>query len=106
MWRRRASGGGRISRALVRPAGIHRPKPGTSTNMVRTRGRSCRGTRLLGRVSHGHWKITTFVAGLRCGEIAAPFVIDRPMNSAIFLTYVRQCLVPALGRATSSSWTI
>ena len=69
---------------------------GTSTNMVRTRGRSRRGTRLVGRVPHGHWKITTFLAGLRCGEIAAPFVIDRPMNSAIFLTYVRQCLVPAL----------
>ena len=69
---------------------------GTSTNMVRARGRSRRGTRLVGRVPHGHWKITTFLAGLRCGEIAAPFVIDRPMNSAIFLTYVRQCLVPAL----------
>ena len=69
---------------------------GTSTNMVRSRGRSRRGTRLLGRVPHGHWKITTFVAGLRRGEIAAPFVIDRPMNSAIFLTYVTKCLVPAL----------
>ena len=69
---------------------------GTSTNMVRSRGRSRRGTRLLGRVPHGHWKITTFVAGRRRGEIAAPFVIDRPMNSAIFLTYVTKCLVPAL----------
>lgn len=69
---------------------------GTSTNMVRTRGRSRRGTRLLGRVPHGHWKITTFVAGLRCDQIAAPFVIDRPMNSVIFLTYVTQCLVPTL----------
>jgi transposase len=69
---------------------------GTSTTMARTRGRSRRGTRLVGRVPHGHWKITTFVAGLRCGEIAAPFVIDRPMNSAIFLAYVRQCLVPTL----------
>lgn len=69
---------------------------GTSTNMVRIRGRSPRGTRLIGRVPHGHWKITTFVAGLRSGEIVAPFVIDRLMNSAIFLTYVQRCLVPAL----------
>jgi transposase len=69
---------------------------GTSTNMVRTRGRSPRGTRLLGRVPHGHWKITTFVVGLRHDQIAAPFVIDRPMNSAIFLTYVTECLVPTL----------
>ena len=69
---------------------------GTSTNMARTRGRSQRGTRLIGLVPHGHWKITTFLAGLRCDRITAPFVIDRPMNSAIFLAYVRQCLVPTL----------
>jgi len=69
---------------------------GTSTNMVRPRGRSRRGTRLVGRVPHGHWKITTFVAGLRSDQIAAPFVIDQPMNSAIFLAYVERCLLPAL----------
>ena len=69
---------------------------GTTTNMVRSRGRSRRGTRLVGRVPHGHWKIITFVAGLRQNEIVAPFVIDQPMNSVIFLTYVTQCLVPTL----------
>ena len=69
---------------------------GTSTNMARTRGRSRRGARLIGRVPHGHWKITTFVAGLRCGALTAPFVIDRPMNGTIFLVYLRQCLVPTL----------
>ena len=68
----------------------------TSTNMARTRGRSRRGTRLVGLVPHGHWKITTFVAGLRCDAITAPFVIDHPMDGEIFLTYVRQCLVPTL----------
>jgi transposase len=72
---------------------------GTSTAMARTRGRARRGTRLVGQVPHGHWKITTFVAGLRCGEITAPFVIDRPMNGAIFLAYVRECLVPTLTKA-------
>lgn len=69
---------------------------GTTTNMVRRRGRSRRGTRLVGRVPHGHWKVTTFLAGLRQNEIAAPFVIDQPMNSVIFLAYVTQCLVPTL----------
>jgi transposase len=69
---------------------------GTSTNMTRTRGRARRGARLVDRVPHGHWKITTFVAGLRCDEVSAPFVIDRPMNSAIFLAYVTRCLVPTL----------
>jgi transposase len=69
---------------------------GTSTNMARTRGRAKRGCRLIGRVPHGHWKITTFVAGLRCDGVSAPFVIDHPMNSAIFLAYVTRCLVPTL----------
>jgi len=64
--------------------------------MARTRGRAKRGCRVVGRVPHGHWKITTFVAGLRCDGVSAPFVIDRPMNSAIFLAYVTQSLVPTL----------
>lgn len=69
---------------------------GTSTNMARLRGRCRRGQRLIGKVPHGHWKITTFVAGLRSNAITAPFVIDRPMNSAIFRAYLEQCLVPTL----------
>ena len=69
---------------------------GTSTNMARPRGRCRRGERLIGKVPHGHWKITTFVAGLRCDAITAPFVIDQPMNSTIFKAYLEQCLVPTL----------
>lgn len=33
---------------------------------------------------------------MRCAEITAPFVIDRPMNGTIFLAYIRECLVPTL----------
>ena len=33
---------------------------------------------------------------MRCGAVTAPFVIDHPMDGAIFLAYVRQCLVPTL----------
>ena len=69
---------------------------GTATNMARLRGRARRGCRLVGRVPWGHWKIVTFVAGLRHDAITAPFVIDRAMTSAIFIEYVRQCLVPTL----------
>ena len=69
---------------------------GTSTNMARLRGRARRGCRVTGRVPWGHWKIITFVAGLRHDAITAPFVIDRAMTSAIFVEYVRQCLVPTL----------
>jgi transposase len=69
---------------------------GTSTNMARLRGRARRGCRVVGRVPWGHWKIMTFVAGLRHDAVTAPFVIDRAMTSAIFVEYVRQCLVPSL----------
>jgi transposase len=69
---------------------------GTSTNMARLRGRARRGRRVVGRVPWGHWKTMTFVAGLRQDAITAPFVIDRAMTKAIFLEYVRQCLVPTL----------
>jgi hypothetical protein len=55
---------------------------GTSTNMSRLRGRCHRGRRLVAKVPHGHWKITTFVAGLRHDGITAPFVIDEPMNAS------------------------
>ena len=38
----------------------------------------------------------TFVAALRTTGITAPLTVDRPMNGAIFLAYVEQCLVPTL----------
>jgi hypothetical protein len=64
--------------------------------MARVRGRSERGERLVSAIPHGHWKITTLVAGLRHDGLTAPFVIDRPMNGAIFVGYVEQCLAPTL----------
>lgn len=69
---------------------------GTATNMARRYGRCRRGSRLIGRVPHGHWKTTTFVAGLRVDAVTAPFVIDRAMNGEIFRTYIESCLAPTL----------
>jgi len=67
-----------------------------STNMARTRGRAPRGQRLRAAVPHGHWKTTTFVAGLRQDGIVAPFVLDGPINRHAFETYVARVLVPEL----------
>jgi transposase len=67
-----------------------------STNMARRYGRAPRGRRLRVGVPHGHWKTTTFVAGLRLTGMTAPMVLDGPMNRPAFLAYVRQVLVPAL----------
>lgn len=45
---------------------------------------------------HGHWRTTTFVAGLRLSGIDAPMLIDGPMNGEAFLAYVRRVLAPTL----------
>jgi len=69
---------------------------GTSTKMVRTRGRCRRGQRLIGKAPWGHWKTTTFTAGLRWDGLVAPFVLDGPMNGEAFLVYVEKVLAPTL----------
>jgi len=68
----------------------------TSTNIVRLRDRWRCGERLIGRVPQGHWKTIAFVAGLRHDKMVAPFVMDKPMTKATFLTYLQQCLRPTL----------
>jgi transposase len=64
--------------------------------MARLRGRAPRGERCRASVPHGHWKTTTFTAALRHSGLAAPMVLDGPMNGIAFLAYIRQVLVPEL----------
>lgn len=67
-----------------------------STNMARTHGRAPRGQRLRTAIPHGHWKTTTFVAGLRTSGMVAPMVLDGPINGEFFQAYVDQVLLPEL----------
>ena len=67
-----------------------------STNMARRHGRCRRGERLRAGVPHGHWKTTTFVAGLRRTGMVAPWVLDGPMNGDAFTPYVTRVLVSEL----------
>ena len=69
---------------------------GATTNMARRYGWSPKGERLVDAAPHGHWKTTTFLAGLRSTGIIAPLVLDGPMTGAAFLAYVRQFLAPEL----------
>lgn len=69
---------------------------GTTTKMTRLRGRSVAGERLKGKAPFGHWGTQTFVAGLKCDGLIAPWVVDAPMNRAIFETYVATQLAPVL----------
>jgi transposase len=64
--------------------------------MARRCGRSRKGERLRAGIPHGHWKTTTFVAGLRLTGMVAPLVLDGPINREAFHAYVNQVLVPEL----------
>jgi transposase len=66
------------------------------TNMAPLRGWCTRGRRLVGKVPHGHWQTLTFIAALRHDRLAAPCVIDGPVNGESFLAYIEQILVPTL----------
>jgi hypothetical protein len=69
---------------------------GSNTAMTLLRGRCRKGMRLIANVPHGHWKTTTFVAGLRCDAIVAPLVVDGPMSGEIFRACVEQHSAPTL----------
>ena len=69
---------------------------GTTPKMTRLCGRCLKGQRLRSKVPFGHWKTQTFIAGLRCHGLTAPFVVDAPMNRRIFETYVETQLAPTL----------
>jgi transposase len=69
---------------------------GTATNMARRYGRSPSGERLVAAVPHGHWRTTTFIAGLRQSGVVAPLVLDGPLTGRAFRAYAEQFLAPAL----------
>ena len=69
---------------------------GTTTKTTRLRGRCLRGKRRRSKAPFGHWKTQTFIAGLRCDALTAPFVIDAPMDRRLFETHVETQLVPTL----------
>lgn len=69
---------------------------GANTKMARLRGRALKGERCRAAIPHGHWKTTTFTAGIRLDGLMAPMLLDGPMHGAAFLAYVNQVLVPEL----------
>ena len=69
---------------------------GTNTKMARLYGRAPKHERLIGKVPWGHWKTTTFTAGLRRDGLTAPWVLDGAMNKIAFETYVEKVLAPTL----------
>lgn len=69
---------------------------GANTKMTRAYGRCPIGQRLVCKTPWGHWMTTTFICGLRCDGLVAPWVLDGPMNGDAFRIYVEQVLTPTL----------
>ena len=69
-----------------------------STSLARRFGRAPRGERCRAPIPFGHWKTTTFVAGLRVDRIDAPMTIEGALDGEAFLAYVEQVLAPTLSK--------
>lgn len=72
--------------------------------MTRRFGRAARGAPCLGVVPHGHWRNTTFVAGLRSDRIDAPMLIAGAMDGDAFCAWVEQLLAPTLSPGDLVIW--
>src|SRR3954468_336607 len=63
---------------------------GVTTNLARRYGWGLMGQRVIGKVPHGHWRTSTFIAGLRNSGIIAPCVFNCAMDGELLLAYVEQ----------------
>ena len=64
--------------------------------MAPLRGWGPKGERLKAKAPYGHWNTMTFLAALRHDHIAAPWLLDGPINAERFLVYIEEVLVPTL----------
>ena len=69
---------------------------GLNTKLARLHGRCRRGERLVASLPHGHWRTTTFIAGLRAEGLTAPMLLPGALDGFAFRAYVEQVLVPTL----------
>ena len=68
----------------------------TNTKLIKQKGWAPKGERLIDYAPFGHWKTQTFIAGLECHSLTAPWVIDGPINRQAFDTYIKTQLAPTL----------
>jgi hypothetical protein len=72
-----------------------------NTKMIRLRGRAPRGKRLRAEAPFGHWGTQTFIAGLRCHGLTAPWVIDRAITDRLSTTGSKPNLLRPCRKAMS-----
>ena len=68
----------------------------TNTRLTKRTGWSPKGTRYKTHAPFGKWHTQTFIAGLRCHGMVAPWIIDAPMNARRFESWVETQLAPEL----------
>lgn len=68
----------------------------TNTRLTKRTGWAPKGERYRAHAPFGKWHTQTFIAGLRCHGMIAPWIVDAPMNSRRFELYVETQLAPEL----------
>jgi len=69
---------------------------GATTTMQRTHGRAAPGERVVTQVPHGHWKMISTIAAMSIDGIVASGSFDGATDTELFVTFVREALVPML----------
>jgi transposase len=69
---------------------------GASSNMTRLYARGPRGQRIVCRTPHGHWKMLSTIAAMSTSGILAAGTFEEAVDEDTFISFVEQCLVPAL----------
>lgn len=69
---------------------------GASTSMTRLYGRAPKGERVVDKVPGGRWSIVSTIAALTSRGIVASASFVGATDSSLFLTFVREALVPVL----------
>jgi transposase len=70
----------------------------TNTKLTKRTGWSPKGRRYYTYAPFGQWKTQTFIAGLRCHGMVAPWIVNAPMNRQSFETWVETQLAPTLSK--------
>jgi transposase len=73
----------------------------THTSLTRTRARAPRGTRATGVVPRNHGPNVSCLAALTPTGIAAPLAIEGAIDSAVFVPWLRDWLLPILRPGTT-----
>jgi transposase len=68
----------------------------TNTKLTKRTGWAPKGERFRTHAPFGKWQTQTFIAGLRCHGLVAPWIVNAPMNAAIFQHYIETQLAPEL----------